>query len=161
MSALTFDVKNVTRGSLSSTEVAELEDALQRHYGDAVRPVEEVCRAIQMWGEQCSANHPIHLDHPNNTQEYRVGDVWRAFGSHLMVAAGKSSLLGRLLYGREALRTVRCPEHDGRWCGLAFSDSDCMHGCQLTGWLPAGHVSRWKRNDSPTTNTFEKPTEED
>lgn len=55
---------------------------------------------------------------------------------------GKSSMLDRLLYGREKLRTVKCPKHDGRWTGIPMppdwpNSNHCKHGCQLTGWLPA------------------------
>ena len=50
---------------------------------------------------------------------------------------GKSALLDRLLYCGEPLRTRACPEHKGRWSGIAFDEAnDCPHGCQLTGWLP-------------------------
>jgi hypothetical protein len=53
----------------------------------------------------------------------------------------KSCLLDRLVYCREPPRTVKCPQHDGRWSGLQIEL--CPHGCNLascgctTGWLPA------------------------
>lgn len=44
----------------------------------------------------------------------------------------KSSLLARLLYDGEELRTRECPEHKGRWSGIG----PCRHGCGMTGWIP-------------------------
>lgn len=48
----------------------------------------------------------------------------------------KSSLLNRLLYCGEKLRTQMCPEHKGMWSGLEWGPSNaCPHRCQLTGWI--------------------------
>lgn len=51
------------------------------------------------------------------------------------LAIHKSNLLARLIYSGEKLRTQRCPEHDGKWSGIEWSDSRCPHKCQLTGWV--------------------------
>lgn len=58
----------------------------------------------------------------------------------LRLAIDHSDLLCRLLYGGEALRTIRCPEHLGRWSGVEMPahwphTNRCPHGCGLTGWL--------------------------
>jgi hypothetical protein len=60
-------------------------------------------------------------------------------------AIGKSSFLDRAIYVREPLRTVKCPKHDGHWSGVEMPrdwpySNHCYHGCELTGWLPAGAV---------------------
>lgn len=47
----------------------------------------------------------------------------------------KSSLLDRLLYSGEKLRTEICPIHKGHWSGLEFGDNCCPHKCHLTGWI--------------------------
>ena len=48
----------------------------------------------------------------------------------------KSSLLGRILYGGEKLRTEMCPVHEGRWSGCEFPMHNvCPHKCELTGWV--------------------------
>lgn len=47
----------------------------------------------------------------------------------------KSSMLGRLLYGAEKLRTVKCPIHDGKWSGIEHPDHVCPHHCGMTGWV--------------------------
>jgi hypothetical protein len=58
----------------------------------------------------------------------------------VMFAVGKSSMLDRLLYGGETLRTAKCPTHKGHWSGLGIER--CPHGCGHTGWLrPEGDRS--------------------
>lgn len=52
------------------------------------------------------------------------------------MAIHKSSLLYRMLYCGQPLRTKKCPVHEGRWSGIpGFNDGD-MCACELTGWLP-------------------------
>lgn len=55
---------------------------------------------------------------------------------HVFLMIRKSSLLDRLLYGGEKLRTRKCPQHEGTWSGLEHNGNICPHGCHLTGWLP-------------------------
>lgn len=55
---------------------------------------------------------------------------------HVFTMIRKSSLLDRLLYAGEKLRTRKCPTHNGHWSGLEHDGNVCPHGCQLTGWLP-------------------------
>jgi hypothetical protein len=56
--------------------------------------------------------------------------------SHVELSIRKSSLLARLIYGGEKLRTKKCPEHKGRWSGIPHPDNMCPHGCEHTGWIP-------------------------
>lgn len=44
----------------------------------------------------------------------------------------KSSLLARLVYCGEAVRTEKCPIHKGQWSGIGA----CEYGCGQTGWIP-------------------------
>jgi hypothetical protein len=115
--------------------VESAEALLADHYGEPVRPISEVCGAIHEWLKACAENHPE--EDALNHQEWRTGRVYRDHGMFVFMHAGKSNMLGRLLYGRETLRTEKCPEHDGHWSGIEFSDNVCQYGCQLTGWLPA------------------------
>lgn len=50
------------------------------------------------------------------------------------ITIAKSSLLCRLLYDGETLRTTPCPTHKGRWSGC--HPEPCEHGCDYVGWLP-------------------------
>lgn len=59
--------------------------------------------------------------------------LWAA-DRKLSIAIEKSSLLYRLLYLGEPLRTQKCPVHLGVWHGI--QPVPCPHGCGLTGWLP-------------------------
>jgi len=55
--------------------------------------------------------------------------------SYTFMQITKSSLLGRLIYGGEKLRTEMCPIHKGHWSGLEWPDKPCLHRCQMTGWI--------------------------
>jgi len=50
----------------------------------------------------------------------------------------KSCLLDRLIYGKEKLRTVPCPVHQGKWSGCSFDHPPCeycYYGSNVTGWV--------------------------
>jgi hypothetical protein len=47
----------------------------------------------------------------------------------------KSSLLNRLIYCGETLRTEMCPRHKGVWSGLEHYGNICPYKCHLTGWV--------------------------
>lgn len=116
--------------------VEDAEALLAAHYGEPVRPISEVCRGIQLWLNACRDNHPALDEHESNVQEFHTGRAWDEHAMSIIAHAGKSNMLARLLYSREPLRVQRCPQHDGRWSGLEWSDDRCPHGCGLTGWLP-------------------------
>lgn len=115
--------------------VAEMERLLAEHYREPVRPVSQYCDAFYAWRDalrdrqvrttlgQCCPDFSLEsaLDSLNN----------------LIIPISKSSMLDRLIYGGEKLRTKQCPIHKGTWSGLEFvGDEACPHGCQLTGWIP-------------------------
>ena len=100
--------------------------AENRRLQDALNAgVEHVCRSFMKWRDALEAN-------PTNGCAASVSTLDTVF-----LAIRKSSMLARLVYGCEPLRTVKCPAHKGKWSGLEGMDNVCPHGCQLTGWLPA------------------------
>jgi hypothetical protein len=104
-------------------------DRLARHYGEPVRPVSVYCDAFRAWGKALQDREE------EGTQRDRGLDDARAAMRVLMngIAIGKSSMLGRLIYDGEKLRTEKCPVHKGVWSGIGH----CEYGCDHTGWLPA------------------------
>lgn len=96
---------------------------LAERFGDGVgsRKPEEFCETFSEFAGKSS--------------EYRAESTLRF---HIE----KSCLLDRLIYGRQPLRLVPCPTHDGKWNGLSFVQDMCPHGCDVslcgctTGWLP-------------------------
>lgn len=97
----------------------------------------------------------VHLRATFADDTPRLADVYcAAFESHLSereedpggdarrlrLLITKSCLLDRLIHCGEALRSVPCPEHKGRWSGL--HSEPCPYGCSIgcgctTGWLPS------------------------
>lgn len=117
--------------SLTPEQVAEYEAALTRHYGEPVRPVSVYCDAFRAWAKALHARETNDAPDARDANLDRVGRLVNDPGLSLAIA--KSSMLGRLIYGGETLRTVLCPEHKGVWCGIGV----CRYGCDHTGWLPA------------------------
>jgi hypothetical protein len=87
-------------------------------------PVSDYCNALETWGRIAVAR----------------GIIGRGAHHDVQLGITKSSLLARVIYGGEGLRTERCPIHEGRWSGLEWTDNACPHGCQLTGWLPQPQI---------------------
>lgn len=84
--------------------------------------VHHVCLSMRKWRDALEESGEF---------ERQVQAIDLAFG---MIS--KSSMLDRLIYGCEPLRTEKCPTHKGKWSGLEDGRNDCPHGCGLTGWLP-------------------------
>lgn len=68
---------------------------------------------------------------------YDLQDLWRYESTceqidYVFLQIQKSSLLARLLYDGQPLRTEPCPKHQGTWSGIG----PCRHGCGSVGWLP-------------------------
>lgn len=104
--------------ALTPEQAEAMRRQLSEHYGDQVRTVGEVCAALQQWAEV--GGHFINEMAGTNVNAHRI-----------FLAAHKSSLLGRLLYRGEKLRTRQCPDCKGVWRGC-FLECPCG-GC---GWLP-------------------------
>jgi hypothetical protein len=97
--------------------------------GEPVVPLNEFCWAITTWF-RCIEQANVAGD------PHQHGHDYAAVLSHVELDIRKSNLLGRLIYGGQALRTEPCPEHNGHWTGSAMLEG-CPHGCHGTGWLPA------------------------
>jgi hypothetical protein len=122
---------DVSRGSLTAEQVAELEDALTRHYGERVAPVSKVCAAI---GDYVTALREGGEDGPYSGS---AAEAIREHGPVLLFFARKSNLLWRLIYLGQPLRTQKCPEHRGHWSGCDVPGTcACQVGTDVTGWLP-------------------------
>ena len=103
---------------LTDAEAEEMRAKLSRHYRDQVVTVSEVNAALRTWTDAAAE----YLEKQYSITPELVNTAF--------LLAHKSSLLGRILYGRERLRTKPCPECKGRWCGC-FLKCPCG-GC---GWL--------------------------
>lgn len=93
---------------------------------DRVRLAERqrFCAQMEVWRTAITDNHE---DDPEwEGQIDALNDVF------MMIH--KSSLLDRLLYCEQELRTEKCPTHKGIWSGIHWEP--CPHGCGYTGWLP-------------------------
>jgi len=116
-----------------------MEAELSKHYGVRVAPVTEYCAAFEAWASALGEKVK-RMDAGEEREDEGLRRASEAL-SWLQLPIYKSSMLGRLIYGGEKLRTERCPEHNGIWSGLDFGPKfgpHCEHGCHLTGWLPAG-----------------------
>ncbi len=120
---------------LTPEQAESLRKQLCKYYRDQVLPVSEVCAALRAWSEVAQAHLQGYLDYENDGKTIRFDS--------LFLAAEKSSLLGRMLYGREKLRTEQCPRCKGQWRGLYFPATENFPGntpdgcgCGGCGWLP-------------------------
>lgn len=124
---------------MNDTKAKELLNQLTDYYGEPILPMSIFCKAITTWFRCIEQN--------NIVEDSKIVDgelIGRGSGQHgedyyqhlrkIETDIRKSSLLARLLYGKEELRTEKCPIHKGHWSGLG----ECKHGCDLEGWLPNG-----------------------
>ena len=88
---------------------------------------QEYCQKIGQWAEACCTDLP---DDSESKKEWRAN--FRKHWAFMRLAASKSNLLGRLVYGEQDVRTEMCPTHKGHWSGLDDGSCKCGH----TGWLP-------------------------
>ncbi len=105
---------------MTNEEAEVLRNMLSQHYGDQVVTVREFCDVLRRWTE-VAGDYLVSQGYLDNKANIET----------LFLATAKSSLLGRMIYGKEKLRTVKCPECKGTWRGC-FQDCPCG-GC---GWLP-------------------------
>lgn len=130
--------QDVTAGSLTPEQVKAMTDALSRHHNCRVAPVNDYCQGFYDWEK--AIRDKLKRIEAGEEEDYADQDraQWEPVLHALAVLAmpiGKSSMLGRRIYGGEKLRTEMCPEHKGRWVGLPYGETPC--GCDLTGWLRA------------------------
>lgn len=108
---------------------------LSAYYGDLVMPMKRYCTAFERWLGAIEALNKRPL-RAGEKAEYKLGHSWFKEISGILLAIRKSSLLGRLLYEGEMLRTEECPVHKGKWSGMEHPENPCPHGCGFVGWLP-------------------------
>lgn len=108
--------------SLAEVPTAELIQELERRHREPVMPVSFYCDALRTWARVVQENKYVSK---------QFGEFLDDFDLYV----SKSSLLGRLIYSKEKLRTKKCPLHEGHWNGQAMMRGDCPHKCSGTGWL--------------------------
>lgn len=107
-----------TTGKLTDEQVKTMLQQLSEHFDEPVRPVSDYCAALETWSKVVSKKDPTTA----------------RLHSSIRLSIYKSSLLARLIYGGEKLRTKECPIHKGVWDGHAML-MGCEHKCDGTGWL--------------------------
>lgn len=133
---------------MSHEEVMHLRARLRSYYGEPVLPLNRVCDAFGHWFRAIEALNKREPRDSGDKPEYRVGHRWHAYLRDIQLAIRKSSMLGRLIYEGENLRTVECPEHKGKWSGLDHPEHPCPHGCHMTGWIPDPNCPVQARRES-------------
>ena len=133
----------------SKEEAREQLRRLEQFYGGPVLPLENFCNVMSIWMDCIVKNNTdpmLKEGGAGHGREY----FERLKAMHIDIR--KSNLLGRLLYGKEALRTRVCPVHKGHYSGEAMFFEKCPYLCDGTGWLrerdqDGGYtgikVSRW------------------
>lgn len=111
----------------------------ERRAGVALLP-DDICHVLIAWaGKVQEAAHAAEKRYrpssgfaSDSTAAHIAAEAYEVAIHEVMLAVEKSNLLARMIYGGEALRITKCPEHKGHWTG----NGKCPHGCGLTGWLP-------------------------
>jgi hypothetical protein len=102
-------------------------------YGPLLR-LSDLCNTLRLWARVYCTLLP-------GDDEYKKQDRLRLneAASYVDLQISKSCLLDRLFFQDEALRTVPCPTHKGRWSGCVWDKlpCGCQNGANVTGWLPA------------------------
>lgn len=114
---------------MSSDEAELMLAKLAVHFREPVLPVSRYCNSLRTWRE-CVIEA---WKSDGATEESRFSGLVRSIWD-VELAIDKSSLLDRLIYWGEPLRTRKCPKHQGHWSGLPHPANNCE--CGLTGWLP-------------------------
>lgn len=108
---------------LTDDEAQAMLTRLSKHFHQPVMPAERFCEAFTTWFRCIQRNVADGGSH---------GAGYASALDAILLDIRKSSLLARLIYGGEKLRTRKCPEHKGVWSGI----DPCEHGCGETGWVP-------------------------
>ncbi len=115
----------MTSQKLTQEQVDKMLSELEEHFQEPVMQMSKYCDAFETWVKCITKNVKGGSFH---------GVEYSHLLQHAMIDIKKSNLLARLLYGKEKLRTVKCPQHNGHWDGQAML-MGCQHECDGTGWL--------------------------
>lgn len=116
----------------NSGEAREMLLRLEEFYNEPVLPLHHFCRAMELWFDCIGKNN---TDPALRRHDREQGYGYFQFLNQMRIDIRKSNLLGRLLYGKEPLRTRKCPVHKGHYDGEAMFFKKCPHECDGTGWL--------------------------
>lgn len=111
---------------MTSEEAEAMRKQLAQHFHAPVMTVNEFCDVLRRWSE-VAKDYLVASGYLHSVNEVEA----------LFLATHKSSLLGRMIYGGEAVRTEPCPECKGVWRGC-FLKCPCG-GC---GWLPKAEQTK-------------------
>lgn len=124
------------RSGFSDDEAIQMLEKLRTHYNQPVMPLGRFCNAMYDW---CQALLDLKQRTKAAGYPHYHGSAYVDELRHIMMDINKSSLLFRMLYLGEELRTEICPAHKGTmdvqvWVGFPGAGS-CA--CGGTGWLPS------------------------
>jgi len=109
--------------------------ALSQYYREPVKKMSDYCASIWAWFDALEAKYREEktpdISDFGDTPLHDIGKIVPT----IRIAIHKSSMLGRLMYEGEKLRTKKCPIHNGTWSGLEHPERICPHNCNLTGWI--------------------------
>lgn len=115
---------------LSSEDAEQLRKKLCEHHRDQVLTVGEFCSILRQWSSVAGVFIAEMMG--RKRRSFEAEEPIKPFDAEgIFLAASKSSLLGRMIYGKEKVRTQPCPTHKGVWSGCFI---DCV--CGGCGWLP-------------------------
>ena len=138
--------------SLNSAEAQQMLLRLEEFYKEPVLPLHNFCQAMQLWFECIVKNNS---DPALRRHDGEQGYNYFKFLQQMRIDIRKSNLLGRILYGKEPLRTRMCPVHKGHYNGEAMFFTKCPHSCDGTGWLRERESDRGYTNISVHEAKFE------
>jgi len=119
-------------------------ESLAREYGEPVLPLSVVCKAVGTWSRCIVDNNSTPLARTGRREQ---GAGYCELLEFILHDIRKSNLLGRLLYGKQVLRTRPCPTHQGHMDTEELITGQQGCECQGTGWLPeAPNTERYTGN---------------
>lgn len=130
---------------------------LSDYYREPVKRVSEYCDAFRLWHQVMKdkvKDLEENLDALDKNQVWDLEQAKKILDAMdtLVIPIYKSNFLARHVYGKEELRTEKCPEHKGVWSGCTWGEGACPYGCMsdtnVTGWLDQPHTYRQPPEDS-------------
>jgi len=127
----------------SEDEAQAMLRALVRYYKEPVMPMSKYCAAFITWSHAIESNREDFIGEFGNEAMLEIANIAPLIQTAIM----KSSLLSRLLYAGQELRTEKCALHKGHWAGLyserpnlaslgITEECTCWDGWEASGWVP-------------------------